>query len=817
MKSNILFLLLLNIFMVSATLAQDETTITALETNLEEVIVKAQAINKSLQDVPISTTVIQGDVVQDRNLFNLTQLSNKVPGLVISDSAIGGIIAIRGISSGLNPSFEQSVATFVDNIYLSRVEMAKVPLFDVDQVEVLRGPQSILFERSTIGGAIVINSKRPSLEGYSGDLLLQYSPETNLSGYEFSSNIPLTTDIAMRVSLYNQDSDGYIKNTLLDTDTPSTESDAIRVSIINDFDQNNQFYIKLENNRFYTNNPGIEIINEVTNPDGRSYADTVDLLSNTKIDTIQDDIIASSTSYSNNDVDTALFEWTHNNQQFDLIANASYNNFTNKTLCDCDFTENTDFKTESTEKFRQLALQLLLEFELATNLDARVGTNVFQSEQSYEEYFSLLENSTISKALVANNQLSSNLVALLEGAQSNRNFEQDHSTFSIFGDFTYKLNVQTDVNFGIRFSNENKAASKSQVHINNLGFRLPANTDNLASLGLDATNTMLVAQSVLLHNGFLANFRVEPYAKFEQSLTDNFILPSFKLKHKLNKNSMGYISYVSAYKVGGFDLRSNAHPDISVNNAERIVPGSSPTMQVAITGSFRFNEETVNNFEIGYKTTSANQRFEFNTSIYQTTFSGLQTSEYDGIFGFNVQNVGSADIKGLEIDSRFIATANLILSLQYAFNDFAYKDYPTALCHFNETPTNASFCNRSGSTRELAPQNTGHLNIAYSIKMGLLDVVLDFDMENSSGYHASQSLDPNLYQNGFNKFDVGVGIFAKDQWQLRVQFNNITNKRVLNFGNQQPLSTLYTNNTGVAYYGLYNQPRAMSLQYKMSL
>ena len=813
MKSNILFLLLLNIFIVPVVLAQDE----AITTTLEEVVVKAQAINKSLQDVPISTTVINGSTVKDRNLFNLTELSNKVPGLVISDSAIGGIISIRGISSGLNPSFEQSVATFVDNIYLSRVEMAKVPLFDIDQVEVLRGPQSILFERSTIGGAIVVNSKRPNLDGYSGDLLLKYSPETNLTGYEFSNNVPLTEDTAMRVSLYNQDSDGYIKNTFLDTDTPSNESDAIRVSILNDFDEYNQFYVKLENNRFYTSNPSIEIINEVTNQGGRSYVEAVDLLSNTKIDTIQDDIVAQSESYSNNDVDTALFEWNHSNEKFDLIANASYNNFTNETLCDCDFTENTDFQTESTEKFRQIALQLLLEFELATNLDARVGANIFQSEQSYEEYFTLLKGSTISKALVANNQLTSNFVTQLEGAKSNRSFEQDHSTVSIFGDFNYKLNAQIDINFGIRFSNENKAASKSQVHINNLDLRLPANTDNLASLGLDATNTMLVAGAVQLHNGFLANFMVEPYSKVERSLSDNFILPSFKIKHKANDRSMVYISYVSAYKVGGFDLRSNAHPDVSVNNAMFNVPGSSPTVQAPITGSFRFDEETVDNFELGYKTKSSNQRFEFNASIYQTTFSGLQTSEYDGVFGFNVQNVGSADIKGLEIDSRFIATENLILSMQYAFNDFSYKDYPTALCHFNETPTNGTFCNRTGSTRELAPQNTGHLNIAYSIDMGLLDVILDFDVENSSGYHASQSLDPNLYQSGFNKFDLGVSIFTKDQWQVRVQFNNITNERVLNFGNQQPLSTVYTNNAGVAYYGIYNQPRSMSLQYKMSL
>ena len=120
----------------------------AYAAQLEEIIVTAQKRAESLQDVPISMVAIEGSKIEDAGIHSLSGLSEYVPNLGVSENAVNTIISMRGIGVGANQSFEQSVGVYVDGVHYGKSRQVRTGLFDLAQVEVLRGPQGSLVEYS---------------------------------------------------------------------------------------------------------------------------------------------------------------------------------------------------------------------------------------------------------------------------------------------------------------------------------------------------------------------------------------------------------------------------------------------------------------------------------------------------------------------------------------------------------------------------------------------------------------------------------------------------------------------------------------------
>jgi len=108
---------------------------------VEDVIITAQKREQNLQDVPISVTAVSGERLEAAGIENLESLSSYTPGVQIGKGAISTPITIRGIGSGSNRGFEQSVGMYIDGIYMGRDRQFRAPFLDLDRVEVLRGPQ----------------------------------------------------------------------------------------------------------------------------------------------------------------------------------------------------------------------------------------------------------------------------------------------------------------------------------------------------------------------------------------------------------------------------------------------------------------------------------------------------------------------------------------------------------------------------------------------------------------------------------------------------------------------------------------------------
>ena len=195
----------------------------AVAQKLEEVIVTAQKREQSLSDVPISMSAISGELIEDAGIASFRELGAYVPNLSITENAVNTIISMRGIGVGAQQSFEQSVGVFVDGVHLGKSRQTRLGLFDLERVEVLRGPQGILFGKNTLAGAINVTSAASPVLG--GDLegRIAISSES-FDGriYEGWLQTSITDTFALRFALKDRQLDGYLDNSLASADNGAT-------------------------------------------------------------------------------------------------------------------------------------------------------------------------------------------------------------------------------------------------------------------------------------------------------------------------------------------------------------------------------------------------------------------------------------------------------------------------------------------------------------------------------------------------------------------------------------------------------------------
>jgi len=199
---------------------------------LEEVTVTAQRRAESLQNVPIAITAVTAADLQRNGIHELGTLSGQVPGLTFSPFAPGqNIVSLRGVSSNDDGAGTDSVAVFVDDVYLGRVSNINPEMFDVDRVEVLRGPQGTLYGKNTIGGAINVISSRPNTENLDIKANADFG---NYRRHDFSGLItgPIRGQWAGKLVVSTRDVEGWAHNVVLHTDEKNDKSQAIRGQLL---------------------------------------------------------------------------------------------------------------------------------------------------------------------------------------------------------------------------------------------------------------------------------------------------------------------------------------------------------------------------------------------------------------------------------------------------------------------------------------------------------------------------------------------------------------------------------------------------------
>lgn len=196
--------------LVLATLAAANT---AFPQALEEIVVTAERRAENLQEIPNAVTALSESTIEKGDIHDLTDIATRVPGLTFSPFSPGqNIVSLRGASSNDDGAgTDNSVAVFVDDVYLGRVSNINPEMFDIERIEVLRGPQGTLYGKNTIGGAINIVSAKPSIDATSGKLRLNVGNygRRDLAGLVTG---PLSDRWAGKASFSYRNRDGWVKN-----------------------------------------------------------------------------------------------------------------------------------------------------------------------------------------------------------------------------------------------------------------------------------------------------------------------------------------------------------------------------------------------------------------------------------------------------------------------------------------------------------------------------------------------------------------------------------------------------------------------------
>lgn len=764
---------------------------------LEEILVTAQKRTQSLRDVPLSVNALSSDKIEAAGITNIETMANYIPSFNMTQTGIGTNIAIRGISSGVNQGFEQSAAQFIDGIHYGRAQLSRAPFLDIERVEVLRGPQSILFGKNSTAGAISITTAKPGSE-LEGKLSTLYEPEHGERDVRLVLSGPITDTLGGRLAILDSSIDGFIENTTLNRDESADKNRVIRATLQWQPNQLWDITLKAEDGGFDSVGRNIEVVKPV----GGSYANALSLFTQGayQLDTTHDRKRQSNGDYSYNDTQNITLSIERELDEHTITSITGYNAYTYQELCDCDFTGASGFNILSDEDYSQISQEL----RLASDDDkpvSYIGGLFFQSSSlKFQDSIQVPTDSFIATAF--SSQLGATMAGLLRGSRTERDFEQDTDLAAIFAQATWNFTDISRLIVGARYSQETKEASRHQYHVSNTGVELPqgAVTDP--------------------YNFIWSQFKIDPHQVADKRDESGFT-PLITFQHDLNSTDMLYASFTTGFKSGGFDVRANSasNEQGGIYNGQTITPNAFFPGGVVtnIEGTWEFDEERVKNYELGGKFVLANGAAELNIAVFRSEFTDMQTSQFDGSLSFNVTNAGEAVVQGLEIDGRWALTDEILVRGGAAYIDFEYTDFPNSQCYFGQpaaerNPANLAVCDATGKRREFTPEYQGNMGIDYTVNFSNgLTLVSTLDAIYSADYLTTPSLDPKFEQPSYTKINARIALSGLDnKWELALIGKNLTDESIVTYANGLPVST--TVSTGTGYYAFYERPRSIAIQ-----
>ncbi len=760
---------------------------------LEEVFITAQKRVQNLQDVPISVNTLSGEKIESAGITSIERIADYIPSFNMTQTGIGTNIAIRGISSGVNQGFEQSAAQFIDGIHYGRAQLARAPFLDIERVEVLRGPQSILFGKNSTAGAISITTAKPT-EDFEGKVSALYEPEYGEQDIRLILSGPVSDTLSGRLAILSSSIDGYMENTTLSRDESADENQVVRASLrwqpTDDWDIN----LKLEDGSFDSDGRNIEVVKPVFNPNTVNdpvtnqpiqpiaYQTILSYLTQGQyfLDTAQDFKREANEDFSYNDTENQTLTLEYSTENHTITSVTGHNAYTYDELCDCDFTGAPGFFIRSDEDYSQYSQELRIASDEDQTISYLGGVFFQSSSLDFHDVVGVPTDSFIATAFIS--RIGATAANALRGASTQRDFEQDTDLGAIFAQGTWNFTDTSRLILGARYTSETKKGSRYQYHVTPGGTALP------------------IGSPTDLYNIIWRNFRVEPH-NVSGSRNESDVNPQITLQHDLNDTDMIYATYSTGFKSGGYDARANSTVGGIYDAADT-------------NGSFEFENEEANNIEIGGKFLFSDE-VELNAALFRSKFENMQTSQFDGSLSFNVTNAGEALVQGLEIDSRWAATESLLLRGGVAFIDFEYTDFKNAQCYFGQAdPNNDGICDATGKRREFTPEIQGNIGADYTILFaGGMKLVSTLDLIYSSEYLTTPSLDPKFKQDAYTKLNARIALSDKDDiWEVALIGKNLTDESIVTYANGLPVASVLTSGTSSGYYAFYEKPVTVALQ-----
>jgi iron complex outermembrane recepter protein len=783
---------------------------------LEEVIVTAQKRAESLQDVPISVTAMQGSKIQDAGISNMSALADYIPNFKMGDAPVSTNIYMRGMGSSNNQAFEQSVGMYIDGIYMGRGRQYRSPFMDIERVEVLRGPQGTLFGKNTVAGAVSVLTASPNLDDELNGRV-QFTAESN-DGYigEGFVSGAVTDNFALRGAFKYRETEGYMENTLLNTDEPEVEETVYRITavweITEDLDANFKWgqsdyertgvasavstYLASEDernaivpNRDIFASTAYLIMDDVFPNFGDAVNEEFSIFKDNGEGVLGSSGIGRNPESSDNDTDNAVLTLNYFKNDYTFTSVSGYSEYQYVDGADVDWLPLQFIHRDDDQKFDQISQ----EFRIASPTG---GFFEYLAGAYYEE--STLEFNravTIDTSLGGQLQFGpfTNITGALTGGQytadqirRTHDYKLDSDSWALFAQGTFNLTEVVRLTLGLRYTEENKDVTSSQFLSDDID-------------GLDVPN-----DNYFLGEIEAQNFDTYRYSYDEDRETDQWI-PSINLQWDVTDDAMLYISYSEGFKSGGFTGADDGMPD---NLGEQLGVGAfawpCTTGQdwrecydsTTPSDDFEFDDEEVVAWEIGGKHTLLGGAMNLNWAAFYTEYDNLQTSIFKGI-GFGVTNAAEVTVQGLEFDLLWLAAEGLQIGLNGAWLDSEYDSYSDAPCSAVQLDAD-ELCGQVGGTSNndlagenttFAPEYTAALFFDYNFMLDNgMEIFVGGEANYSDDYDTQGDLDPVDRVDDYTKVNLRFGIRgAEEDWEVMFFGRNITDEEVAAYGFDVPV------------------------------
>jgi iron complex outermembrane receptor protein len=620
--------------------------VAAQPTELEEIIVTATKRPLNIQDVPVAVTAMNARMIEETLMETLQRLTDLDPSVKFDQahSYQNASLKIRGIGTiGVSRTFEGAVGAFVDGVYRSRSGMALADLLDIDDLEILRGPQGTLFGKNTVAGAIALNSTRPMLGETDGRVELRAGTFDSryLTGV---FNGALGESSAMRLAgVYhardgtfrspdNADQYDAIDRYAFKSQFLLNPTDDVSLLVIADFARSDADCCWASAQ--VVNGPTSPLIDTYAGLNGLTFThapyaeqDRSISLNTLPRETIRDRGVAATLDWHlgpNKELKsiTAFRDWRHDHIDADP-------DFVPADLFVLN--EPADIKNVSQELNVRLLVRrtsLLAGFYYAT--EGYRGTRSVISGHDADNYLNALISASFGATACLPPVISldcafpAGIGALLPTGEFTReNYAQDSTAYALFGHATTPLSGKFDLVTGLRYSDERKRGGVDNVFWYDSAIARAA----LAAAGVPDDGTP--------RNGLdLVGTRYSP--SFRQSTRDKEWTGVLALQYQPTNELMIYGSYQRGFKAGGVNLYREA----------------------VLTDTTAYAPEFADGFEVGAKVTYLDGRARTNVAAFDTQFSNLQINFFDGL-NFRTENAGEARTRGVEIENYFQLTDEL--------------------------------------------------------------------------------------------------------------------------------------------------------------
>ncbi|BFM15429.1 TonB-dependent receptor [Maricurvus nonylphenolicus] len=811
---------------------------------LEEVIVTAQKRSQSMQDVPLSVSAIGGEQISDMNMTGLDDLSGYVPNLTINEGGTSTNIYIRGFGSGANVGFEQSVGMYIDGIYAGRDRQFRSPFLDLERVEVLRGPQGILFGKNTIAGAINITTAKPS-EEFEANVRVEVEPRYDQYSVSGVVSGPLADNLAGRLAVTQSQSDGFFENTAINSDGPEKDEAAVRASLVWDLNEDTAVTLKLEHGYFDVKGSNIRqtrtqsLANIAVNPSalaamsaGGPLAGALmfpnnaylaglvadanangGMLSPTVTGDYADLFTLSDAGYSTDSykqsMDQHIAETDNNNVvltvdhslgEYTLTSITGYSAYEAMDNQDVDYSAVDVLGRWVEQEFEQVSQEFRITSPLGerfeyiagfyyqhSELDSLQRTDVnFSSLAGYRQDLDIALAAGLAQAGLFNGATD---FGAPFGVIPNLHTLASLPAIGNTRDFDQTSDTYALFGQGTWHIRENLALTvglRYSLEEKEAQRRLTiVEHGTLNAVSPSDPNYVLAAAILNLTSG------TEEHA-VKEDLKEEQWTPSLNLSWDVNDDVMLYTSASIGYKGGGFNEAGIDDPNA----------GGKP---------FGFDEEKATSYEIGGKLTLLDGAARLNFALFYTEFEGLQVSTFTSD-GFTVGNAGEAISQGMEVDGMWRLSESLTLSGSAAYLDARYGEFDSAPCTVAQSAMDAN-CSQDLGGKELIFSPEWSANVALDHVTALSDALelrSRLDMNFTDNHYLANDLDPIDEEAANTIFNARVALAAADGgWEVALVGKNLTDVEVRNFAADTPLLT-------GAHVGFYSPPRTISIQGMMA-